>query len=553
MYRILIADDEPEVLESIYETLTEAEFENLDIIKAGSGREAAALINQTKIDILLTDIKMPGVNGIELAETAKRNWPRSRVIFLTGYYDTDYMYGAIKSDCCDYLLKTESSAEIIKAVRKAAAETDRSYHDEEITAKAREHMKSILPQLQNRYMLNIAEEPAARTEISQSQLDELEIGLDCGRVIYLLAGSIDAAPEGGSGWSYRSRVMQAVKLITEEAFSKHFNQAFVQAGLASFLCLIQEKPDSAAFPLPLLNGTIETLQSVYRRSLEISVSFILGNRPVSWDALSQKYSELKHMLSFSAGIGEEVFFTDESFSRVLSEKKHFLSDGGEAADGIANARNLGALANALEHGMKDEYDRQLSAVTGGFSQIKSMHNTEALEIYYSVSNRLLSYINRWKLADRLPFKIGLYKLTRADMHDSWKDAADYLSALSDEIFSVRKQDQNEIAAVPIDYVRRYIQNHLDEDLSLIRLAELVYFNPSYLSRLFKQMTGVNLSEFIIREKIEKTKYLLLETDLKIFEIAQKVGLDSATYLGRLFKKYTDMTPKAFRESNFKRM
>jgi two-component system response regulator YesN len=160
----------------------------------------------------------------------------------------------------------------------------------------------------------------------------------------------------------------------------------------------------------------------------------------------------------------------------------------------------------------------------------------------------MSYINRWKLNEKIPFKTGLYKLLRVDKHASWTEAVGYLKQLSDIIFDIQLGEQEKRAVNTVTRIKEYINNHLQEDLSLVKLSDLVYFNPNYLSYLFKQQASINLSDYIKEARIKKAKLLLENPEIKVNDIAAAVGYGSATNFIRFFKKVTRMTPQEYRES-----
>ena len=101
-------------------------------------------------------------------------------------------------------------------------------------------------------------------------------------------------------------------------------------------------------------------------------------------------------------------------------------------------------------------------------------------------------------------------------------------------------------------INKYINDHLNEDLSLIALSEKVFLNPAYLSRIYKQETGMNISEYICHMRINKAKELLRQSDFKIHEIAAAVGFESAAYFTRVFKQLTQITPQEYRDSVMKK-
>ena len=115
---LLIVDDERAVLETLCNILVDIEFEKISVMSTAVSREAKDILKTQVIDILLTDIKMPGLNGFELAEIAKQVNPDCRIVFLTGYDDFSYAYTAIKTGCDDFILKVNTSSEIKDSLLK---------------------------------------------------------------------------------------------------------------------------------------------------------------------------------------------------------------------------------------------------------------------------------------------------------------------------------------------------------------------------------------------------------------------------------------------------
>jgi two-component system response regulator YesN len=124
MYRMLIVDDEPDVLEALQAVFTAREDLELDILTASSAPEALAVLDRERLDILLSDICRPGMDGRELERRGRANWPGCRTIFLSGYTEFSYIYQAEQLEAVSYLLKTESRQRIVDTVRRTVAQLD---------------------------------------------------------------------------------------------------------------------------------------------------------------------------------------------------------------------------------------------------------------------------------------------------------------------------------------------------------------------------------------------------------------------------------------------
>jgi len=556
MYRMLIVDDEPEIVDSLFELFIEEDFPNIEVLKCYSSKDAVHTVNTNRIDILLTDIRMPAINGIQLAEITRNNWPKCRIIFLSGYNEFEYAYTAIKKDCEDYILKTESNREILKSVKNVIEKMEQSFQDKALMDQVKEQMKQAAPLLRKELMLEIIKGIVTPADITQDKFDELEISLRADRKVMILFGGIDGNFISENNKVLEKEYMLAIKLILQEVLFRYKHKIIVEYDSKSFVCLIQEEAELRSPAnnenrkmienIALIKGAAETIQDICRESLEVTISLTLSSEAADWDQVSIKFMQLKKILDCSSSIGTEALLTDRSFSFGLFDRiSSYNHDTLERT--TANLQKIDTLVKYFESGMKREYFQLLSGILEGLRGEKRNNNNYALEIYYSVATCLLSYINRWKISDSIAFKIELHKLTRADEHHSWKDAVEYLFELSEAIFETQKKDRDQIADASIKYIQQYIQSHIHEQLTLTNLSEMVYLNSSYLSRLFKKVSGKNLSDYIIEAKVEKAKTLLEQSDIKIKDLTEMLSFESATYFGRIFKKFTDMTPKEYRK------
>jgi two-component system response regulator YesN len=224
----------------------------------------------------------------------------------------------------------------------------------------------------------------------------------------------------------------------------------------------------------------------------------------------------------------------------------------ELSEALRKHRSMSQLENMLESGMREEYFRNLSAITGPIRRIESKDNLLAKEAYMMVALNILSYANRRRITGKFPPQLSLDRLTDIDSHESWAGAADYLSMVSEYLFMVRteKLKRRKSADVAVDFIQRYVRDHLNEELSLAKLAEQVYLNPSYLSRLFRKTMGTTITDYIDNVKIAQAKSLLEQDDIKIRDVAKTLGYDSAASFTRFFRKLTGVTPQEYHELRF---
>lgn len=556
MYRLLVVDDEAIIADGLHEVFQSLGHLELDVYKAYSGNAALDLLGRTRIDIVLTDIRMPGINGLQLLEKIHESWPKCKVIFLTGYDEFEYVYSAIQHEGVSYLLKTEGYGKVIQAVEKSISEIEKAMKVEEVLQKAKEQQDTTIALLQKEYFSGIIMGEFSKEEINQKQFDDLQIPLKAqSNAIMLLAG-IDNLKKGIS-YSERTGLLYGIKLIAEHYFSSHalcvhFTERdsslvwLFQPGGMTKTCQGNDDGHSWEKLVTFIKGNVELIQEACRKTMGIFLSFALDDAPFSWDEAPERFSRLKMILNYRIGKESGVLLTDKS----MADKDLYPQDENGLGKLHLKRFVIEALENYLDHGLKSDFHKLLYETMSGLKEIKSIHYAQAQEIYYSIALVLFSYINKWNLTEKIAFRIGLYKLMQIDEHGTWENAIEYLRVLADIIFEIQDFEQEKRAQDAIKRIQKHINDniHNPDELTLVRLADLIYFNPSYLSRLFKQVTGTNLSEYIWEARIKKAKALLEDGYYKIHKVAEAVGYESSTNFARFFKKITGITPQEYRDS-----
>lgn len=535
MYKLLIVDDELENLEWLEELFRYEAPRELEIYTALSARKAIEILNSVKCDIVLTDIKMPKMSGMELYRHIKENWPRCRVIFLTGYRDHETLYEAAQDKSVRYLLKTEGDAKIMDTVMEAVYELDRQR--EELTL---ERERGILFE-KARYWIkkDFWEQAVTGTGIElpgQRKLEELGISLKADYPVLFFLGHIE---EVGTNIS-RERVEGVMELITRSMPGILRIELCVMEQ-RYLLLLVQPKMLDAytdwkrAFRVSY--GALEDVQDICAREPGLVIKFAVDREPVSFEQLSEKYYKLKKgIASMLSEEGSGIMEIRESAEEAKKEAYQF----------DAKLSRLPLLTEYLEKGSREEGLKVLSELTAPLLQGASRHDIKALELYYNISMIYLKVISLNGLEEKIPFRIGLYKLTNAESFNSWEEAVDYLKETYYAISVSLEESRGDRQDQTLNKDGKYIHEHLGEDLTLTVLADVGGFNAAYLSRIFKQKYQCNLSVYIMNERVKQAKKLLVETDEKINRIGEMVGYLTPHSFTRVFKAAEGITPAEYR-------
>lgn len=545
MHRLLVVDDEPDIADGLCAVLRNTEHLELDVYKAYSGTEALQLLDRTRIDIVLSDIRMPGMSGLQLVEKISQNWPLCKVIFITGYNEFEYVYNAVKYDgISGYLLKTEGYEEIIKAVEKAAHQIDHGARKDELIRKGEQAMRAALPVMQKEYLTDMVHgeaEDAIRTR--RERFEELEIPLDAERPVLLLLGRLDSFPNAGS--LERSRLFLSIKFVAEQYLPSVVARFSVQTGRNELLWIMQpatrDAPASAsdAERMPyLVKGCVETVQMICKESLNAPMSFVIDREFAAWEEISEKYEALRRKQHVNIGPCMSMIYMGQSNdSNVSTERISRL------------LKKIDTLNMYLESGQRADFFALYVEFVAGLQGCRVGNDCVGLEIFQSLSLMILSHMNRWNLED-MAVKIDIDRLARMEEHASWNEILSFFKTTAETVFELQNSGGERKAVFAVNQIKQYVHEHLAEDLSLAHLGELVHFNPSYLSRLFKQVTGVNLLTYINEARLKHAKTLLQNNELKINEIASAVGYESSSYFTHFFKKKINMSPQEYRETYF---
>ncbi len=549
MIRLLIVDDEPIIADGLFEILQNLPQLELDLYKAYSPKEAIRWLNQTRFDIVLTDIRMPGMTGLELMERIQALWPKCKIIFLTGYNDFEYVYKAIQFEGVHYLLKTEGYLKVVALVESVIKEIRQTMQFGELIENANLQMQAASQLLQKEYIREILKNEFSCEEI-KTQFEQLAIPLDPSFPVILVVGQFDQLPKNMT-YSEKCQYFFSVKLIFEQYLTPAAKSIHIADDRANLIWLIQPAPASGTDTdtheyyeraAMLIKGTLEVVQTVISESLQAIISFALSEFPVQWEEISKVTAELKHVLTYKIINETQMIFT---LKKSLDDERN----GENYTDQLRLITNkLDMLESYFEQKRKDELIQFLVEVQDIIRVLDADRFHQGLEIYYKIALALFTYINRAGMTEQVSRFIDISKLVSIDQQTSLPYAIDYIVKVVSILFQVQDHEQEKRAEAAITRIQSYIEDNLANDLSLPRLANLVYFNPSYLSRLFKKITGYNLTEYVHEARIKKAKHYLAVEDMKIHDVAEAVGFNSATNFTRFFKKHTGFTPQEYRES-----
>lgn len=442
------------------------------------------------------------------------------------------------------------SVDLIRgALERAVSELRAAEEKSSLIGRAREQLEAAKPMIRRDFLAGLLESSLGGNPELSGRLDELGVSLAADKPVALIVVGID---EWKAEFSSNDRrlLLYAAQNIAEELLSPIYclqAMPYDRSKLVLFLQTFEETD----WRTRDAEDRAERLQTACRSLLDLSVSVAIADAPVRWEALPAAFERLLKLLQHRIGpVGELIVVDRAGMAAEASGWPGSSGLSGTLPDGRfprANPGRTRALDEIWENGGLEDFKRLYDEILGGVSGADHQVTVQK-ELYYAVASSFLSYVIRWDLGEALPEEFRAGRLMAMEAHRSWADIDAYFLRLAGLLLEHRERERESRSTDLIARLHAYIESHLGEDLSLNRLGEVVFLNASYLSRVYKQLTGTGLTEYITDYRIAKAKQLLRDPGLKIQEIGSRVGFDSPSYFGQVFKRKTEMTPQEYRDA-----
>lgn len=518
MYTYVIIDDEDLIRKGTIKKLEIIKDKIKCIGEASDGEEGIRLIDSLHPDIVILDMQMPGVNGMELLPYLSDHYPDMPLIVISGYRNFDYIKQAISSNALEYLLKPFGRDAIKEVALKAIARIeDRSQIYDQI--KDSEEKKE---QAQYDYDMQIIKNLILGYEPSDIQLTSQKLSyISSSHGLYLLACDFSRA---ASDYSIRNALCE---LGFEDLILYIPGSSNEHTGLLVVFIPQQESARNTRIVEQILDHLIPQLR-------DFDISPVIGI-----SAVHNSIAELHAAYEEAAAALNHQLLTEDA-----PVCYYYRSDYGHVA---TQWEKEDELLFRIEAGMNAE----TAALTSEFfSYCASLENCTLADVKYQCY--LLSDQCR-KILDKYMNTSGSLK-SSASMQNvvshifSIEDLRDYYQQFFVNL--AKMIGPNSVYAIDdvIKKIQIYIDRNYQKNLAQDFLASLFYINRSYMSTLFKERTGQKFVDYLNQVRIEKAKELLSTTDKKMYQIAKAVGYDNVKYFFRIFKKREKMTPEEYRNS-----
>lgn len=507
MYRILIADDE-QIERNGIRTLLKKYGYPFEIYEASDGEEALQINQENAIDVLLTDIKMPFMDGLELTRQILSDNPDVIVVIFSGYGEFSHAQKAISMGVIHYILKPVDVAELKDVMNKVIKILDNRKSELE------NHQK--LQTIYQKYML-YEKSNFIRGLINGKKIPNLSYYLQLFHLEYITNGIQTAAIYCKNADFYNITTLE--KLL-KEIFTQKVDYSILDSN--QILLLVESKEKS------LMLNQIHELKKALELKTGNSVYIVMGNMIHNPNELQKAYYLTDELLDCR-------FFTENSV--IISEPENYTTEKSseKSIESLYN-QTIELLRLKDYHGAHRISDQLFSCLQNakGYSQIYVKYMQMKIIGIMFEHYSLHSALNYQRIVDELFSASSLQNL---------KEILDNIFAIIEQKNTLPNKDD------VIEKIIRYIAENYDQELSLESISREVHLAPGYISHLFRQRTGQSFLQYLISFRMEKAIEYLRKTDMKINQIALKTGYPTVSYFIQTFKNFYGCTPAQFREGN----
>ncbi len=513
MYKALIVDDEKMIRMGMKKVIPWEQLGIGEVYTAASATEALDVLENYKPQIMITDIQMNGMTGLELIEKARDIIPELRVIVLTGYDNFEYARQSLRLQVQDFFLKPIEEENLSRVLKEQVAYLNEA-EEEKRNFLLRQRTQGTAEQMELekciRGIIN-------RSKESREFMGVLEqyygFQMDQGLQIVLIMPAQNYSGQE-SEQDFHEMSVKNICMSVVDAQGKGIT--FSDDGIIGIVYFTEEESSVLEH--------IEELSGILKDEFDTNPKIVMGSAVSGFSNLHISYNDAKYLLDTEKESIQDIIQTfgeqnkNNIFRDIFSELKGIM---------CSNTGNTEYVMKAFRTFAKATKSYNLSQQT-----VRRLCFEMASATYFA-------YMGESKETE----SGRLDALSKSLLSANREEACEVTEMFLNQMLGKEEESVHEI----VDKAKYYISEHLTEELTVSNIAASLYITPNYFSRLFKRVTKEGCNEYIVRKRIEKAKSLLETTSLKTGKIAMMVGYRDTNYFSLAFKKHTGKSPTKYRE------
>lgn len=529
LYKVLLVDDEPEVIEAV---IRKMDWEGLGFQVTGyaqNGEEALELAEANVPDVVMTDIKMPFMDGLELSRRLKETYGEIKVIIFSGFDEFEYAREAIKLEVEEYILKPIKLNELSDIFRKMKETLDRERSEKMNLHKLKEYYQKSLPMMQDQFYIALLE---GRIEGEQIENFKRNYQIELEAPFYAVSVIQFQMAAEAKGTMEKELMQFSMKRLTDESLENMYSfKGFLYFDQIVYITMLEDKTQIKRY-----TDTMDRVCKTANRIFKMNATAGIGSVCESLDALSESYADAKNAVFFgeSRGSNQAVYIDYIQPGNVKNV------DWSEKA--------ISSIIREIRVGDKESLETKIDELIYELQEIKAPVAQFKI-ILMELSTELYKMTCAYEIDASEIFgeDIDVYRVvshfTTLESIKLW---------LLESCLKIRKsvsRERKNSAKILIDKAVVYLEeNYKDSSLSVEKICSVLNVSAAYFCTIFKKETGKTFLNYLTDLRMEKAVKLLEETEEKTYVISEMTGYTEPNYFSYVFKKKYGMSPSKYRKN-----
>ncbi|MEW4414536.1 response regulator [Clostridium sp. AN503] len=530
MYRVMLVDDEPLILAGIASMLDWEQQDCRIVGKATNGQQALEQLDELKPDIIITDIKMPAMDGIEFMRRARENQCQAQFILLTNLEDFSLAREAVRLGALDYLVKLELDEEKLAETLDRAVEKCREKNPVGGVLSDREtqYGMTMADSIRNYFRRVLvfdlegnAQEPLK--QVIREQFQEPVLML-----IHFNYGFEGFSPAFTRD-DQKKMMGFAEDIITEMVKGFFDHSCLVRRDQNGFILVL------SAFGIPDYQERIRKMGgkflSVIKDYFEVSASV----------AVSRKGQGIEEFPELLYQVMSAMNYTYYEWAEPIV----FYSEECEASNRHSSNFNISFLKKDLGQSIQSNDGEKFTGIMEQVEELLMEHKPSRAQAINGCSSLYYFITSFFEEQEESAFPYAVDIIGQLNRMGTLNDIIRWIGSFSGEVVKVLEQRADGKTDRNVELAQKYVEEHYREKISLAQLADQLGISQGYLSSSFKKQTGQNFTDYVNHFRVEKAKELIATHQYMMYEISDMLGFDTQYYFSTVFKKITGFTPKEY--------
>ncbi|OCT13006.1 AraC family transcriptional regulator [Paenibacillus pectinilyticus] len=535
MFKLVIVDDEPTVRYGLSQYFDWKAYGIEVVGEADDGDVGLEVIEREKPDIVLTDVRMPNMDGIQMSNQLSEQFPHIKIVFVSGHDDAEYLKSALKVKAVDYMFKPVNLGELTIVIERLVDILHAERQERKLIEDMQVKLIESMPLLREKFLMSLIREGIMYPSRVQDRINFLGLTLPLEGAYWVIAIRIDDATEIAQTRSERDQQLLSYSVlnIVQELIERHIGGYVFENQIGEFVGILRmtEEEDQENLLFTLAQEVRESLHSY----LKISVTIGVGERISRLASLPQSYTQAKEAADQRWFLGKNQIISMDNLEQDQESVYRF--------DVSQQERMVSSLKSADSEKVREE----LREVYSGLSR----NRTNGIAYGRNISLQLLL------LASRILLELHVSKqdleakenelMASVFQQETLRDLRGLVESHLLEVCERIGEKRNGKSKNVIERTRAIIDTRFAENLQVGDIATEVFLSTTYLCLLFKQETGETINEYMTKARVNQAKMLLKDPANKFYDVCYAVGYSDPSYFSKIFKKYTGYTPSSYRE------